>query len=132
MNETEGIERIPGKKRSYNPNRFNASDSGMVYLIVLIVFYGISLLFGKIFAEPLRLLYRYDIYAYMIVNIGVSQSAVFLVALIYSRIRRVNPFCGGGYIAKFDGVQVLMSIILIMGIMMTFYHVHLQFSVLLI
>ena len=128
MNETEGIERIPGKKRSYNPNRFNASDSGMVYLIALIVFYGISLLFGKIFAEPLRSLYRYDTYAYLIVNIGVSQSAVFLVALIYSRIRRVNTFCGGGYIAKFDGVQVLMSIILIMGIMMTFYHVHLQFS----
>ena len=58
MNGTEGIERIPGKKRSYNPNRFNASDSGMVYLIALIVFYGISLLFGKIFAEPLRSLYR--------------------------------------------------------------------------
>lgn len=128
MNETEGFKKIPNGKKSYNPNRFNALDSGMVYVIVLIVFYGVSLLFGKLFAEPLRSLYKYDTYAYMIVNIGVSQLAVFSVAFVYSRIRRANPFCGGGYIAKIDGVQVLMAIILIMGIMMMFYHTHLQFS----
>lgn len=128
MNETAGNKKIPNGKKSYNPNRFNALDSGMVYLIILIAFCGVSLLLGKLFTEPLRLLYKYDTYAYMIVNIGVSQLTVFLVAFVYSLVRRANPFCGGGYIAKFDGVQVLMSIILIMGIMMTFYHVHLQFS----
>ena len=128
MDGTDGIKKIPNGKNSYNPNRFNALDSGMVYIIVLVVFFGVSLLFGKLFAEPLRSLYKYDTYAYMIVNIGVSQLAVFSVVFIYSRVRMVNPFCGGGYIAKFDGVQALMSVILIMGIMMTFYHVHLQFS----
>ena len=128
MDGTGGIKKIPNGKKSYNPNRFNALDSGMVYIIVLVVFFGVSLVFGKLFAEPLRSLYKYDTYAYMIVNIGVSQLAVFSVAFIYSCVRKANPFCGGGYIAKFDGVQVLMAIILIMGIMMTFYHTHLQFS----
>ena len=115
-------------RRSYNPNRFNALDSGIVYIIVLVVFFGVSYFAGKIFGEPLRKLYKFDVYAYLVVNIFISQLSIFIVALAYSLIRKTNPFRGGGYVAKFDGVQILMSILLIMGIMMSFYHTHLQFG----
>lgn len=118
----------PKPARAYNPNRFNALDSGIVYIIVLVLFYVVSLLFGKVFGAWLRELYRYDVYAYMIVSLLVSQLTIFAVAAVYSLVRRANPFGGGGYIAKFDGVQILMSLLLIMGIMMTFYHTHLQFG----
>lgn len=116
------------RTRSYNPNRFNALDSGIVYIIVLVVFFGVSYFAGKLFGEPLRELYKFDVYAYMVVNILISQLSIFIVALIYSLIRKTNPFRGGGYIAKIDGVQMLMAILLIMGIMMSFYHAHLQFG----
>ena len=116
------------RSRSYNPNRFNALDSGIVYVIVLVVFLGVSYFAGKILGEPLRRLYRFDVYAYLVVNILISQLAIFLDALVYSLIRKTNPFRGGGYIAKFDGVQTLMAVILIMGIMMSFYHAHLRFG----
>ena len=119
---------MTGGRKPYNPNKVNALDGGICFLIILVAFYGVSLLFGSLFADFLRSLYNYDTYAYMIVNISVSQITIFLVAFIYSKIRRVNPFCGGGYVAKFDGVQILMSIILIMGIMMTFYHVIYSFQ----
>ncbi len=115
-------------RRSYNPNRFNALDSGIVYIIVLVVFFGVSYFVGKFFGEPLRKLYKFDVYAYLVVNIFISQLSIFIVALAYSLIRKTNPFRGGGYVAKFDGVQILMSVLLIMGIMMSFYHTHLQFG----
>lgn len=118
----------PKPARTYNPNRFNALDSGIVYVVVLVMFYVVSLLFGKVFGERLRELYKYDVYAYMIVSLLVSQLTIFAVATVYSLLRRVNPFGGGGYVAGFDGVQVLMSLLLIMGVMMTFYHTHLQFG----
>ena len=118
----------PKPARTYNPNRFNALDSGIVYVVVLVMFYVVSLLFGKVFGERLRELYKYDVYAYMIVSLLVSQLTIFAVAAVYSLLRRVNPFGGGGYVAGFDGVQVLMSLLLIMGVMMTFYHTHLQFG----
>ena len=114
--------------RAYNPNRFNALDSGIVYIIVLVMFYVVSLLFGKVFGTWLRALYQYDVYAYMIVSLLVSQLTIFAVAEVYSLVRRTNPFSGGGYVAKVDGVQILMSLLLIMGIMMTLYHTHLQFG----
>ena len=71
------------RTRSYNPNRFNALDSGIVYIIVLVVFFGVSYFAGKLFGEPLRELYKFDVYAYMVVNILISQSSIFIVALIY-------------------------------------------------
>lgn len=66
----------PKPARTYNPNRFNALDSGIVYVVVLVMFYVVSLLFGKVFGERLRELYKYDVYAYMIVSLLVSQLTI--------------------------------------------------------
>lgn len=123
-----------GEKKSarfsaaYNPNRFNALDSGICYIIVLVAFYLVSLAMSGLFGEQLRALYKFDVYAYLVVSLLVSQITIFAVALVYSLVRKTNPFCGGGYVAKFDAVQFLMSFVLIMGLMMTLYHSHLQFG----
>ena len=53
----------------------------------------------------------------------ISEKILQFCDLLVGKIRG-----GGGYVAGFDGVQVLMSLLLIMGVMMTFYHTHLQFG----
>ena len=119
------------KKRdnfSYNPNRFNALVGGICYLVILTVFFFLPYLVKYTCRNLLLSAYNYDTYLYLILNLIISQSAIFLVALIFSAVRKVNPFRGGGYEAKNDGVQILMSVMLIMGVMLTFYYVHMQFS----
>ena len=115
-------------KKLYNPNRFNGLDSAICFICLLCVFlvapYGVKIFLG----DTLSRLKDFDTYAFLIVNGLIYQVLIFLVAFIFSLVRRVNPFNGGGYKAGFDGVQVLMSIVLIMGIMMLFYYTHLQFS----
>ena len=88
----------------------------------------IPLAISVIFRDVLYDLYSADFFAYMIVNVVLSQLIIFGVAIIWCKIRRANPFSGGGYVAKFDFVQILMSIILVMGVMMTFYFVHLELA----
>lgn len=119
------------KKRdnfSYNPNRFNALDGGICYLVILTVFFCLPYVVKYTCRDLLLSAYNYDTYLYLLLNLLISQSAIFLVALIFSAARKVNPFKGGGYEAKKDGVQILMSVMLIMGVMLTFYYVHMQFS----
>ena len=119
------------KKRddfSYNPNRFNALDGGICYLVILTVFFFLPYVVKYTCRDLLLSAYNYDTYLYLILNLLISQAAIFLVALTFSLIRRVNPFKGGGYESKKDGVQILMSVMLIMGVMLTFYYVHMRFS----
>ncbi len=116
------------KMRLYNPNRFNAMDSGICYILVLVVFLVIPHALKYFLGDFLLRVYQYDYFAYAIINAFISQSAIFLIALVYGLIRRTKVFQGGGYKAKWDGVQVLMSVILIIGVMMLFYFTHLFFS----
>ena len=116
------------KMRLYNPNRFNAMDSGICYILVLVVFWVIPHALKYFLGDFLLKVYKYDYFAYAIINAFISQSAIFLIALVYGLIRRTKVFQGGGYKAKWDGVQVLMSVILIIGVMMLFYFTHLFFS----
>ncbi len=117
--------------RTYNPNRFNALDAGLVFIVALAFFEGVRYVI-TLESLPvigwLKAIYRYDTYLYLIVNILISQSEIFLVAFVYSRIRRTNPFNGGGYRAGGDIIHVLMSVAMIMGIMMVFYYVHDEFN----
>ena len=118
-----------GKRRNnYNPNRFNALDSALAYIVVLIAFVLLPRAISFAFRPFLRELAAFDVYAYLIVNVVLSQSIIFAVAIAFARIRKADPFEGGGYFFKYDGVQVLMSIVLTMGIMMAFYYSHLKFG----
>lgn len=116
----------PGEKLegySYNPNRFNAVDSALVYILTLVAFtvvpYGV-----RLFSGIFRQVYLKDTFAYMIINIVISQAIILFVPLVWCKIRKCNPFEGGGYTARWDGVQFSMAMVLTMGVMMTFTYVH--------
>ncbi len=111
-------------KGLYNPNRFNALDSAVVFSVLLAVFAITPYVNSFLFKDFFKAVYQFDTYAYLLINILISQTSILVVAFIWCKIRKVNPFDGGGYTAKFDGIQILMSVILIMGIMLTFYKVH--------
>ncbi len=116
------------KMRLYNPNRFNAMDSGVCYILILVVFMILPYALKYFLGDFLLTVYKYDYFAYVIINVFISQASIFLVALVYGLFRRTKVFQGGGYKATWDGVQILMSVILIIGVMMLFYFTHLFFS----
>ena len=124
-NQTQSI-RIGVKP--YNPNRFNAFDSALCFIITLLSFVFVPIAIKNTVGGFLESIYLYDTYAYLCINIALSQSIILAVAFIYSRIRRTSVFDGGGYKLSWDGVHVLMAVMLTMGIMMLFYFTHLQFS----
>ena len=117
----------PNKIRLYNPNRFNGLDAGICYLIVLLVFVVAPYFIKMAIGDFLKAVSEYDTFAYYVISTAISQFMIFFVAFIFCIVRRVNPFSGGGYKASWDGVHVLMAIMLTLGVMMTFYFTHLQF-----
>ena len=119
---------LPSGERPYNPNRFNGFDGALAFIIVLVAFIVVPSVVSALAGDVLRAIYEFDVYAYMCISIVLSQGIIFLTAFIYSKIRGVNPFDGGGYKISWDGVHVLMAIMLTVGIMMLFYYTHLQFS----
>ncbi len=127
-NENARMKDPSAGKKEYNPKRFNALDSAIVYLIVLTCWLLFPLFLRAFAGNMLRAVYRFDYYAYMIVSTLLSQALLFLIAFAYCKIRRVNPFSGAGYVAKWDGVQILMSLLLVAGIMVCFYYTHLAFG----
>lgn len=113
-------------KRLYNPNRFNGLDASLAYIVAVVAFMALPALVSLCFKTQLAALYEYDVFAYMIVNTLFSQLLILLVAFVFSKIRRVNPFNGGGYFAKWDGLLMTMSALMIMGVMLTFYGAHIS------
>ncbi|MBO4262924.1 MAG: hypothetical protein J5903_03980, partial [Clostridia bacterium] len=99
--------------RYYNPNRFNFADSTIAYLVILAVFAVFGAGFSFFLRSVLKEIYRYDTYAYLIINILFSQTLIFSVAAIWSGARKTSVFDGGGYKAKRDGVGILMGCLLI-------------------
>ena len=116
------------KLKISNPNRFNGLDSAIFYIILLLTFTIGSAIISKLFGNFFRLILEFDVYAYMCVSTFISQAMIFGVAVLYSLIRKVQPVKTGGYIVKWDAIQVLMSIILSIGVMMLFYFTHYQLS----
>ena len=114
--------------RLYNPNRFNGLDAALAYIVALVAFIALPTVFSLCFKNLFVALYKYDVFAYMIVNTLVSQSIIFLVAFAFCGIKKVSPFNGGGYEAKWDGVQIMMGVLIIMGVMLTFYGAHITIS----
>lgn len=122
-----GREVFSGRK-PYNPRRPNGLDSAVVYLITLVCWLLLGFLLGYVLDDFLRAVVRYDYYLYLVVNLFFSQGLLFLIAFCYCRVRRFNPFAGGGYVTKWDGVQILMCMLLVAGIMVSFFYTHAVFG----
>lgn len=116
-------------KESYNPNSFAKKDAGIVFLIFLFVFFLLSLSLNKFIKATFKR--ETIINHYYLINCVltiISQLSIFLVAFIYSKIRRVSVLNGGGYACKFNFLQILMAIILAMGVYFVFESVHMQIA----
>lgn len=128
MKRTETVSGRFGIDSPYNPNRFNGLAATIAYIVAVAAFAVMPYVVSEFFYDEFLLLYEYDIYAYSCVNILLSQAVIFLVAAILSIACKSNPFSGGGYAFKFDGIQTLMGAIAIVGITCVFYSLHTQFS----
>lgn len=125
------IERSKGRvgiDSHYNPNRFNGLAATIAYIAAVAAFAVMPYIISEFFYDGFLSLYEYDVYAYSCVNILLSQAVIFVVAAIVSVVCKANPFNGGGYAFKFDGIQTLMGAIAIVGITCVFYSLHTQFS----
>ena len=115
------------KRKHYNPNSFNALDAALAFISLLIVFE----IFRNIFISIVRPLINspdFDYYLFDCIDSILSQSVIFIVAFIWCGIRRVSFFSGGGFVYKFDMVQILFSVLLVFGIYFLVYQTHLKFN----
>lgn len=116
-------------KKNYNPNSFAKKDAGIVFIIFILVFFILSLLLNKFIKTTFKreTIINHYFFINCILTI-ITQVFIFLIAFIYSKIRRVSVLSGGGYACKFNFVQILMAIILAMGIYFVFESVHMQMA----
>lgn len=115
-----------GKRRLYNPNKYNALDSGLVFLIVLIALELVGFvasIFLKVYAKKHGISYS----ELSLLSILLSQGCIILVAWIYSSVRRVGFFSGGGYTFKFNMIDTLMAVMMIFGVFFVFSALHYDF-----
>lgn len=116
------------KRKEYNPNSFNALDAALAFICVLIALELIE----RAFVEIVRSLRddsgSFDFYLAVCISSLLTQGVIVLVAIIWARSRRVSLFSGGGFVYKFDLVQILFSVLLSFGIYFTVSYAHLQFD----
>lgn len=115
------------RKKLYNPNSFNALDAAVAFITVLVVFLVLETIMIKIVLDIRESVEEFDYYLYFCISALITQGAIFLVAFIWCKVRRVGLFTGGGFVCKFDFVKILFAIILCLGIYLTLYNAHLQF-----
>ena len=95
------------QKKPYNPNSFTAVDSGLAFIIILALFFGLE----KAFSAVINAIGRdnIDYYLVSIISAFISQGAIIGVALIFSKIRHVSLLSGGGFKAEFDWLNILFG-----------------------
>lgn len=109
-----------------NPNRFNCLDGAVFYILLLVCFFAMPYLVRYTISDFLKILASFDTYLLLSFDAMISQFSILAVSALYFSIRKVNPISGGGYKIAWDGIHVLMSIILTLGIMMLFYFTHVK------
>lgn len=114
----------------YNPNGYAKYDAGIVFLSFTLLFYLASLLFVWVVKSipTVYKAFKEDYWLLSCVSIVYSQLIIFAFAFVYSKIRKVSLFNGGGYACKFSMVPVLMGILLICGVYFVFSSAHMQIA----
>ncbi len=113
--------------KEHNPNSYNALDAGICMIVCLVVFWAIGEIFGAIVSPKLDDLENFDYYLYTFLSIIVSQGALIVIAIVFSKLRKVDLFSGGGFVCKFEAVPCLFGIVLAIGIALVFMTIHYQF-----
>ena len=117
-----------GKRKEYNPNSYNALDAAIAFIVILIVFEVLQRIITPIARSMRENDENFDFYLYMCVTTLLLEGAIILVAFVFSRVRNVSLFSGGGFVYKFDSVQILFAVLLTFGIYFSVSFAHLQFD----
>ena len=112
------------KRKVYNPNSYNALDAAIAFLILLTVFFVIK----QTLSPALRGIRDNDYYLFLCVDAFITQGVSIGVAFAFSRIRNVSLFSGGGFVYKFDLVQILFAVMLTFGIYLLIGDAHMKFD----
>jgi len=114
------------KKSNYsNPNTFNAFDAALAFSVFCVAF----LLLRFISPSLIKALLAFfgDATFANCVAVLISQSIVLLVALVFSKVKKVGLLSGGGFAFKFDAQNALFGLITAVGVFFLLYRTHMSF-----
>lgn len=121
--ENNNLKRIVKSNVWHNPNSYNVLDVAIVYLILFFSLTVTEILLSLAYSKI-----KIDYGVFSCISIIVTQALIFLIAFFASKIKKVGLFSGSGYTFKFDFLDILFAIMLIIGIQLMFMSLHLDFS----
>ena len=117
---------VVSKNNFHNPNRYNALDAAIAFISFLLAF----VILDEVLSSIIRYVY-YNVYQdyalIMCLSALISQGIIALIAFIFSKIRRVGLISGGGYVFKFDFLNILFALMLAFGVYFLFESTHYEF-----
>ena len=113
---------------TYNPNTYTALDAAVCFIILLVAEFAASRVFIMLFNSYKEAHETFDFYVVQILSLLVSQSLIFAIGFLFSKIRRVSYLSGGGFTFKFDIVNILFAMLLTLGLYLLLSGVHMQFA----
>jgi len=119
-----------GKKGVYNPNSYGYLDAGISFMAFMVFFVIVWLVFrlainnSGAFKDYIKSDYYFNIFFSTLI----SQGAIILFAFVYSRIRKVSLFSGGGYAFKWNFLDITMACVLAFGLFFVLQVVHMYIA----
>lgn len=101
----------------YNPNRFNALDAGIAFLIAILAMFVVERVYVAAMSPLVMRGVIRDDALLLILGLILPQTVIFLIAFAFLKIRRVSFPTGGGFRKKRDVSSGAFGILLIFGLM---------------
>lgn len=121
--ENYNLKQIVKSNVWHNPNSYNVLDVAIIYLILFFSLTARQIMTSVIYSKT-NINYGF----FTLVSLIITQGLIFLIAFIASKIKKVGLFGGSGYSYKFDFMDILFSVVLILAIQMMFSSLHMDFS----
>lgn len=114
--------------KKYNPNSYNALDVSVAFIIILLLFVVLEVVVAVTARRLIAENENFDYYLYLCVSVILTQGLIFASAFVFSRLRGVPLFDGGGFVYKFDIIGILFGVILASGIYFLVFSAHFTFT----
>lgn len=113
-------------KKWYNPNSYTTLDATICFFVTMLLFLIYDFVIGYLVRYLLN--FTNDYYLLSTIMLIISQGTIFLIAFLFSTIKKVPLFSGGGYRYKFEIVDILFAVLLTLGIYCVFNATHYAFT----
>ena len=90
-------------KKWYNPNSYTTLDATICFFVTMLLFLIYDFVIGYLVRYLLN--FTNDYYLLSTIMLIISQGTIFLIAFLFSTIKKVPLFSGGGYRYKFEIVD---------------------------